>query len=87
MHSRTGVITSPNYPSAYGADAECEWEIRVDPGYKVIANFFQRFDLENTTNCQNDFVEVCFLHLKFFRFNEHRVNKCIQFYDDGKFIY
>lgn len=59
MHSRTGVITSPNYPSAYGADAECEWEIRVDPGYKVIANFFQRFDLENTTNCQNDFVEVC----------------------------
>lgn len=59
MHSRTGVITSPNYPSAYGTDAECEWEIRVDPGYKVIADFFQRFDLENSTNCQNDFVQVC----------------------------
>ncbi|XP_046451773.1 cubilin-like isoform X2 [Daphnia pulex] len=58
MHSRTGVITSPNYPSAYGTDAECEWEIRVDPGYKVIADFFQRFDLENSTNCQNDFVEL-----------------------------
>ena len=58
MHSRTGVITSPNFPSAYGADSECEWEIRVDPGYKIIADFFQRFDLENSTNCQNDFVEV-----------------------------
>lgn len=60
MHSRNGVIASPNYPAAYGADAECEWEIRVDPGYKVIADFFQRFDLENSTNCQNDFVEVSF---------------------------
>lgn len=58
MHSRTGLLASPNYPSNYGANAECEWEIRVEPGYKVVANFFQRFDLENSTNCQNDFVQV-----------------------------
>ena len=49
---------SPNYPSAYAANVECEWEIRVEPGYKVLASFYQRFDLENSTDCRNDFVEV-----------------------------
>ena len=58
LHSPTGSLSSPNYPSAYAANMECEWEVRVDPGYVVIASFFQRFDLENSTNCQNDFVQV-----------------------------
>ena len=58
MHGLTGSLTSPNFPSAYAADTECEWEIRVEPGYTVIANFVQRFDVENSTNCANDFVEV-----------------------------
>lgn len=58
MHTQTGSLSSPNYPSAYGANAECEWEIRVDPGYQVVASFYQRFDVENSTDCQNDFVQV-----------------------------
>ena len=58
LHSRTGNLASPNYPSAYAADIECEWEIRVEPGYKVLASFYQRFDLENSTDCRNDFIEL-----------------------------
>ena len=63
LHSRTGSLASPNYPSAYAANVECEWEIRVEPGYKVQASFYQRFDLENSTDCRNDFVEVESIHL------------------------
>ena len=58
MHGSRGTFVSPNYPSPYGSDAECQWEIRADPGYRVVAWFSDRFDLENTTNCQNDFVEL-----------------------------
>ena len=58
MHSHTGRLNSPNFPSQYGADQECEWQILVEPGYKVVATFIERFDLENSTQCQNDFVQV-----------------------------
>lgn len=58
MHGHRGTLKTPNFPSAYASNVECEWEIRVEPGYKVLANFVQRFDLENSTNCQNDFVQV-----------------------------
>ena len=57
-HSRTGMLTSPNYPSQYGTNLECEWEIRSDPGYKIIATFSDRFDVENSTGCVRDFVEL-----------------------------
>ena len=57
-HSRTGMLTSPTYPSQYGTNLECEWEIRSDPGYKIIATFSDRFDVENSTGCVRDFVEL-----------------------------
>ena len=37
---------------------ECVWEIRADPGYMVTASFVERFDLENTTECRADSVEL-----------------------------
>lgn len=65
IHGRSGTLKSPNFGvSAYGANEECEWEINVEPGYIVQASFVQRFDLENSTDCSNDFVQVlsnCFL--------------------------
>ena len=59
MHGTSGRLKSPNFgASAYGANEECEWEINVEPGFIIKATFIQRFDLENSTNCLNDFVQV-----------------------------
>ena len=58
-HSKSGTLKSPNFGvSAYGANEECEWEINVEPSYIVQATFVERFDLENSTDCTNDFVQA-----------------------------
>ena len=39
-------ITSPNYPSNYPDDADCQWHINVDFGYVVKIKLLE-FDLED----------------------------------------
>ena len=46
MNSPIGEITSPDYPSDYPNDADCEWHITVDPGF-VIRLTFLEFDVED----------------------------------------
>ena len=41
-----GEITSPDYPSIYPNDADCQWHINVDFGYVVKLTFLE-FDLED----------------------------------------
>lgn len=61
LHSKTGQVTSPSEQSdnrRYPHNIECEWVIETLPGFTLNLVFFNRFDLENSTNCTNDYVEV-----------------------------
>ena len=42
----SGELTSPNYPSVYPDDADCQWHINVDFGYVVKLTLLE-FDLED----------------------------------------
>ena len=55
--SSTGVIHSPGWPNNYGHGMECQWVINAPINQQIELNF-TRFDLENHTNCEYDFLEV-----------------------------
>ncbi|EDV28197.1 uncharacterized protein TRIADDRAFT_53561 [Trichoplax adhaerens] len=56
--SRHGSLSSPNYPSNYGANEECIWTITVSP-HNIVQLSFNSFNIEGTNNvCNNDYLEV-----------------------------
>ena len=55
--SRSGIITSADYPHAYPPRTDCLWVIRVAPRHQVVLNFTD-FDLENSTRCRFDYLAV-----------------------------
>lgn len=52
-----GQIKSPNYPERYWPNQNCVWLITVPEGHQVALQFIT-FDVENSTNCVRDYVEV-----------------------------
>jgi len=56
--NKTQVLTSPNYPSAYGNNLICNWFLQSEPTNTVISLRFTELDLENTTDCSSDYLEV-----------------------------
>ena len=44
--------------ASYGPNIECIWDIRVTPGYTLDLDFIEQLDVETSTNCQNDYVQV-----------------------------
>jgi hypothetical protein len=42
----------------YPNSVECEWIIETVPGYTVNIIFDERFDVEVSANCSNDYLEV-----------------------------
>ncbi|XP_022177373.1 cubilin-like [Myzus persicae] len=59
--NKTQVLTSPNYPLAYGDNLICTWFLRSDPPYTVILLRFTDLDLENTKDCSSDYLEVNYM--------------------------
>ncbi|XP_076037420.1 cubilin-like, partial [Oratosquilla oratoria] len=57
-HQSFGNFSTHGFPNDYPANSECVWEIRFQPSYHVILSFLDRFDIETSSGCQNDFVEV-----------------------------
>ena len=53
----SGTFTSPGYPSSYPDSKECQTTITVDKG-KIITLTFSTFDLEESSGCFFDFVEI-----------------------------
>lgn len=60
IHRKYGQLASPpsTESSRYPHNTECVWTIESVPGYTTNVVFFDRFDIENSTNCTNDYVEV-----------------------------
>lgn len=55
----SGIIHSANYPQNYPHSQNCEWLIEVDKNHVVNITFLD-FDIENSRNCTDDYVKVCF---------------------------
>ncbi|XP_022803754.1 uncharacterized protein LOC111341068 [Stylophora pistillata] len=53
----TGWIFSPQYPGYYTNDAYYKWTLAAPPGH-IIKLEFVYFDLENSSSCSHDFLEV-----------------------------
>lgn len=61
----TGTISSPGHSSTYEPNVEYEWKIQLPSSERIKAVWLQ-FNLEQSTRCQFDYVEVIFQVL-FFR--------------------
>ncbi|GFG35967.1 hypothetical protein Cfor_02931, partial [Coptotermes formosanus] len=58
LQTRGSTFTTPKYPGKYPPNTECTWDIKVKEGYFVTLSFLERFDVEQSTGCSQDFVEV-----------------------------
>ncbi|GCC33719.1 hypothetical protein chiPu_0012189 [Chiloscyllium punctatum] len=54
-----GIITSPNYPEAYAENSECHYRVQIDPGFEVIMQFAEDFEVEGdpSTGCLSDILK------------------------------
>ncbi|XP_041486764.1 cubilin isoform X1 [Microtus oregoni] len=52
-----GIFNSPNYPAEYHPNVECVWNVVSSPGNQLQLSFLS-FQLENSLNCNKDFVEI-----------------------------
>ncbi|XP_053622099.1 cubilin homolog [Plodia interpunctella] len=55
--SESGVITSPNYPSPYPNNADCEWTLKTSPGNKVSISILM-LNIEYSEECNEDYLEI-----------------------------
>nr|XP_044991063.1 cubilin [Jaculus jaculus] len=52
-----GIFNSPGYPEVYPSNVECVWNIASSPGNQLQLSFLS-FQLEDSQNCNKDFVEI-----------------------------
>ena len=52
-----GFVASPGYPYQYPKDIDCRIELKVDVE-SVISIFFVHFELENSQNCESDWLQI-----------------------------
>lgn len=53
-----GFISTPKFPTQnYENKKNCEWNIKTDPSHSLLLQFID-FDLESSTNCTKDYVEI-----------------------------
>lgn len=54
----TYTLTSPSFPFTYQRNTECIWIINANPSYGLNFTFLDKFDLETTVNCVNDYLLI-----------------------------
>lgn len=52
------IVQTPNYPLAYPANTECDWVLDAQRGHRVNITFTGRFDVQQSTNCARDYVQI-----------------------------
>ncbi|XP_045020100.1 deleted in malignant brain tumors 1 protein isoform X13 [Bubalus bubalis] len=57
LSSASGNFSSPSYPGHYPNNADCVWEIQVNPGYLINLGF-DTLQLETHSSCSYDYVEI-----------------------------
>lgn len=54
----SGIISTPKYPKQnYDNNKICEWNIKTDASHSIVFQLMD-FDLEDSVNCTNDYLEV-----------------------------
>ncbi|XP_075251110.1 bone morphogenetic protein 1-like [Convolutriloba macropyga] len=53
----SGTISSPNFPDKYPNNKHCIWNLMAPAHYKITIEF-EEFQLEGTTQCKYDFMQV-----------------------------
>lgn len=53
-----GLILSPKYPELYPNNVDCQIKIEIDDISSKLAIFFSKFELENSNDCMNDFLQI-----------------------------
>ncbi|KAJ8670094.1 hypothetical protein QAD02_001353 [Eretmocerus hayati] len=51
-------VRSPGFPKNYPDNTECIWEIKAGSGNHIGFTFVERFNLETSKDCENDYVEI-----------------------------
>lgn len=44
--------------SKYANGVECLWDVEMQPGFHVVYQFYNRFEIATSTDCSNDYVQV-----------------------------
>ncbi|XP_058537778.1 cubilin isoform X1 [Neofelis nebulosa] len=57
FHMAEGIFNSPGYPEVYPSNVECVWNIVSSPGNRLQLSFIT-FQLEDSQDCNRDFVEI-----------------------------
>ncbi|XP_022425610.1 mannan-binding lectin serine protease 1 isoform X4 [Delphinapterus leucas] len=57
---RTGVITSPDFPSPYPKSSECVYTIELEEGFMISLQFEDIFDIEDhpEVSCPYDYIKI-----------------------------
>lgn len=55
--SLRGRFTTPHYPSSYPVNIDCTWLIDASQGNRIQVTF-ESMDLEDSDDCNNDYVEI-----------------------------
>lgn len=59
IHNEVGALMSPNYGEKdYPNNVECDWKVIMPPGFHAGISFRDRFSLESSTGCTNDYIQV-----------------------------
>ncbi|XP_023016013.2 cubilin [Leptinotarsa decemlineata] len=58
FYDKSRIIQTPNYKNNYDNNAECLWIIQSAPGYHIQLDFLDRFHVEKSDNCTNDYLEI-----------------------------
>ncbi|KAL3290304.1 hypothetical protein HHI36_023648 [Cryptolaemus montrouzieri] len=58
FHGKSRVIQTPGYPGDYPNNTECIWEIRASEGFHIGLTFIDRFHLEESDDCINDYLKI-----------------------------
>ncbi|XP_047482510.1 LOW QUALITY PROTEIN: cubilin-like [Penaeus chinensis] len=58
FHGMSGNLSSHEFPQDYQVNSECEWVLDFTPGFHAVLTFVERFDIETSADCQNDYLQL-----------------------------
>nr|XP_027235513.1 cubilin-like [Penaeus vannamei] len=58
FHGMSGNLSSHGFPQDYQSNSECEWVLDFASGYHAVLTFVERFDVETSADCQNDYIQI-----------------------------
>eukprot|EP00094_Tigriopus_californicus_P007479 TCALIF_07201-PA protein Name:"Similar to CUBN Cubilin (Canis familiaris)" AED:0.40 eAED:0.40 QI:0/0.87/0.82/1/1/0.88/17/121/1211 len=58
FHGPNGNISAPMEGTKYANGVECLWDVEMQPGFHVVYQFYNRFEIATSTSCSNDYIQI-----------------------------